>query len=54
VAATQLRTAESVGRVAAELGTELGWSDEKVAIEAEKWVGEVASEGIDPAGSVAA
>ena len=54
VAAPQLRTAESVGRVAAELGAELGWSDEKVAIEAEKWVGEVASEGIDPAGSVAA
>jgi glycerol-3-phosphate dehydrogenase len=50
VAAPALRTAGSVGRVATELGTELGWSEEKVASEAEKWVGEVAAEGIDPAG----
>jgi glycerol-3-phosphate dehydrogenase len=50
VAAPSLRTAESVERVAATLGEELDWSSERVRSEAEKWVGEVASEGIDPAG----
>jgi glycerol-3-phosphate dehydrogenase len=49
LAAPSLRTAEAVRPVAETLGGELGWSGEKVNGEAEAWVGEVASEGIDPA-----
>jgi hypothetical protein len=32
------------------MGGELGWTADRVSEEAEAWVGEVASEGIDPAG----
>jgi hypothetical protein len=35
--------------VAAALGAELDWGAERVAAEADAWVREVASEGIDPA-----
>jgi glycerol-3-phosphate dehydrogenase len=48
--APALRTAEAVRPVAETIGAELGWSGEKIAAEAEGWVREVASEGIDPAG----
>jgi glycerol-3-phosphate dehydrogenase len=50
LAAPSLRTAEVVRPVAETLGGELGWSAKKVSEEADAWVGEVASEGIDPAG----
>ena len=49
LAAPQLRTADSVRPVAAALGAELGWIDERVAKEAERWVADAAAEGIDPA-----
>jgi glycerol-3-phosphate dehydrogenase len=49
VAARSLRTAEDARPVAQALGAELGWGGEKVSEEASAWVGEVASEGIDPA-----
>jgi glycerol-3-phosphate dehydrogenase len=49
VAATELRTAESVGAVAAEMGRELGWDDGRIGDEAERWVHDAAAEGIDPA-----
>jgi glycerol-3-phosphate dehydrogenase len=49
LAAPALRTAESVRPVAAALGAELDWGAERVAVEADAWVREVASEGIDPA-----
>jgi glycerol-3-phosphate dehydrogenase len=52
LAAPALRTAEAVRPVAAAVGAELGWSEERVASEAGRWVAEVASEGIDPAGAV--
>jgi glycerol-3-phosphate dehydrogenase len=51
LAAPQLRTAESVGAVAATLGAELGWDEDRVDREAERWVEEMAAEGIDPAGA---
>ena len=50
LAAVSLRTAEAVRPVAEALGAELGWSEKRVNEEAANWVGEVASEGIDPAG----
>jgi glycerol-3-phosphate dehydrogenase len=50
LAATQLRTAESVTPVAEILGEELGWRSKRVAAEAERWVEDAALEGIDPAG----
>ena len=49
LAAAELRTADSVRPVAAELGAELGWSDERVGEAAEQWLGDAAAEGIDPA-----
>jgi glycerol-3-phosphate dehydrogenase len=51
LAAPSLRTADTVRPVAEALGAELGWGPERVAEEAGKWVGEVRSEGIDPAGA---
>jgi glycerol-3-phosphate dehydrogenase len=51
LAATQLRTAESVTPVAEILGDELGWRTKRVAAEAATWVDDAAAEGIDPAGS---
>jgi glycerol-3-phosphate dehydrogenase len=50
--APALRTAEAVRGVAEVMGRELGWDEQRVSEEAARWVGEVASEGIDPAGSV--
>jgi glycerol-3-phosphate dehydrogenase len=50
--APALRTAESVRPVAEAIGAELGWGEERIEAEAELWVTEVASEGIDPAGAV--
>ena len=49
IAARDLRTAESVSRVAEILGGELGWSKKRVKEEAEAWVRTAAEEGIDPA-----
>jgi glycerol-3-phosphate dehydrogenase len=49
LAAPQLRTAESVRRVSELLGSELGWSGERVAEEAERWLADARAEGIDPA-----
>jgi glycerol-3-phosphate dehydrogenase len=49
IAAPELRSAERVRPVADALGGELGWDDERVAVEAEAWVAEAAAEGIDPA-----
>jgi glycerol-3-phosphate dehydrogenase len=51
IAAPQLRTAESVRRVAEVLGAELGWDPARVEAEAGRWVEEAAAEGIDPAGA---
>jgi glycerol-3-phosphate dehydrogenase len=50
--APALRTAESVRPVAEALGAELGWSPKRVETEAQGWIAEVESEGIDPAGAV--
>jgi glycerol-3-phosphate dehydrogenase len=52
LAAPALRTAEAVRPVAAALGAELGWGEERIDTEAERWIVELASEGIDPAGAV--
>jgi len=52
LAAPQLRTADSVRPVAAALGSELGWSDDRVAEAAEAWVSDAATEGIDPAAAL--
>ncbi len=49
--APALRTADAVRPVAEALGGELGWDGGRVSEEAERWVGEVAAEGIDPAGA---
>jgi glycerol-3-phosphate dehydrogenase len=49
LAAPQLRTAESVSRVAELLGGELGWDEARVAAEADRWVADAAAAGIDPA-----
>ncbi len=54
LAATQLRGAESVTRIAELMGAELGWSDERRRKEAQAWVQAAEWEGIDPvAGGVA-
>jgi glycerol-3-phosphate dehydrogenase len=53
VAATQLRTAESVKPVAKAIGGELGWDGRRTRREAEAWVEVSAAEGIDPARLVA-
>jgi glycerol-3-phosphate dehydrogenase len=50
LAAPQLRSADSVREVAEVLGGELGWSSDRVAAEAERWVEDARREGIDPAG----
>ena len=49
VAAPDLRTAASVVPVAERLGGELGWDGERVRAEAERWLEDMAAEGIDPA-----
>ena len=49
LAAPQLRTAESVGAIAAALGAELGWDEGRIAAEAAAWPEAAAAEGIDPA-----
>ena len=49
LAATQLRTPESVAPVASALGAELGWDSARVETEAARWVSDAAAEGIDPA-----
>jgi glycerol-3-phosphate dehydrogenase len=48
VAAPDLRSADSVMPVAAAMGEELDWSDDRVRAEAERWLEEAAAEGIDP------
>jgi glycerol-3-phosphate dehydrogenase len=50
LAAPDLRSADSVRRVAELLGEELGWAGARVGEEAERWLEEAAAEGIDPAG----
>jgi glycerol-3-phosphate dehydrogenase len=52
LAAPQLRTPESVSKVAQLLGGELGWDKARVAAEADRWVADAAAEGIDPAAGV--
>jgi glycerol-3-phosphate dehydrogenase len=52
LAAPDLRTAESVGVVAETLGAELGWSEKRVAEEAEAWVRVAEREGLDPAAAL--
>jgi glycerol-3-phosphate dehydrogenase len=49
LAATQLRDADSVRRVAETMGGELGWDEKRIASEAAQWVTDAAAEGIDPA-----
>ena len=49
VAASQLRGADSVRPVAEAMGAELGWSESRIASEAEAWPRVAAEEGIDPA-----
>jgi glycerol-3-phosphate dehydrogenase len=49
LAARELRSAESVRPVAEVIGSELGWSDDRVAADAEAWVAAAVEEGIDPA-----
>ena len=51
VAAPDLRTAASVVPVAERLGGELGWEGARVRAEAERWLEDMAAEGIDPAGA---
>jgi glycerol-3-phosphate dehydrogenase len=50
LAAPELRTPDSVAKVAELLGEELGWDGGRVASEAERWLADAAAEGIDPAG----
>ena len=45
----QLRGADSVRPVAEAMGAELGWSESRIASEAEAWPRVAAEEGIDPA-----
>jgi len=52
VAATSLRTPEQVSAIAAVLGAELGWGEDRVADEAERWLADAAAEGVDPAGAL--
>ncbi len=49
LAASQLRSADSVRPVAEALGRELGWSRRRVKQEAEAWPAAAAEEGVDPA-----
>jgi glycerol-3-phosphate dehydrogenase len=49
LAATQLRSAESVRAVAEAIGGELGWDASRMDAECERWVVDAAAEGIDPA-----
>ena len=49
VAASQLRDAAAVRPVAEALGAELGWSEARIAAEAEAWPTLAVEEGIDPA-----
>ena len=49
LAAPSLRDAAAVEPIAAAIGSELGWSDERVAEEAARWPAEMAAEGVDPA-----
>ncbi len=51
VAAPDLRTADSVTRVAEAIAPELGWDQARVGAESERWVDDAAAEGIDPARS---
>jgi glycerol-3-phosphate dehydrogenase len=52
LAAPQLRDAEAVRPVAEAMGTELGWSAERIAAEAQAWMSAAEAEGIDPQRSV--
>ncbi|MGH2956749.1 MAG: glycerol-3-phosphate dehydrogenase C-terminal domain-containing protein, partial [Solirubrobacterales bacterium] len=52
LAAPELRDAGPVGTVAKLLGTELGWSESRVAKEVDAWAEVVALEGLDPAASL--
>jgi glycerol-3-phosphate dehydrogenase len=49
IAARELRDREAVETVARTLGAELGWSDSRVAEEADAWDRVVEAEGLDPA-----
>jgi glycerol-3-phosphate dehydrogenase len=49
LAAHQLRGADSVREIAEVLGGELGWDQDRIEREAEQWVDDAATEGIDPA-----
>ncbi len=49
LAASQLRGADSVRPVAEAMGEELGWSESRIASEADGWPRVAADEGIDPA-----
>jgi glycerol-3-phosphate dehydrogenase len=51
LAATELRTAESVAPIADAMGEELGWSQRRRTQEAEAWVTQRDAEGVDPAAS---
>jgi glycerol-3-phosphate dehydrogenase len=51
VGAPSLRGPGEVSAVAAAIGAELGWSEDRVRDEAERWVGDAAAEGVDPAAS---
>jgi glycerol-3-phosphate dehydrogenase len=48
LAASQLRSAESVMPVAEAMGGELDWSEKRVSDEAGRWLPEAEAEGVDP------
>jgi glycerol-3-phosphate dehydrogenase len=48
LAASNLRGAEPVAPVAAVLGEELGWGEDRVRAEAGRWSEDAAAEGVDP------
>jgi glycerol-3-phosphate dehydrogenase len=48
IAAPQLRTADTVAELSRTLGSELGWDGPRIAAEAERWLADARSEGIDP------
>jgi glycerol-3-phosphate dehydrogenase len=50
LASDQLRDAASVATVAETMGSELGWSEQRVGSEAEAWLAAARAEGVDPAG----
>ncbi len=50
LAAPSLRDADAVAAVSGALGSELGWSEDRVREEASRWPEELAAEGVDPAG----